>query len=108
MAINSSIIAGSVTATFGGATTPKIYNVAMATAGTEYSQALTANVVKLMLRIRGPGKLQFSFVSGESGTKYITVWPGSNWVADLIKVPSLTVYFQSDLSSQTLEILEWT
>lgn len=90
------------------ATTPTIYNIiSPGTANTEFSQALTTNTKKFTIRNRGKARLQFSFISGESGTNYITVWPGSNYTEVDLDLTSVTIYIMTAKASQTVEILEW-
>ena len=104
--IGSSLIAGAVTIV--GSSTHKIYNVPCATASTEYSQALSSGVVQLFLRSRHGGKIQMSFVAGETGSKFITVPAGSGWNAMGLSLVGKTLYFQSDKNSDVIEIEEWT
>lgn len=90
-----------------GATSSKITNLVMdATPGTESSLALTADLKQLTIRSRTRAKLQFTFVSGESGTKYITISPGTVWHIDQISFASSTLYIQSSKASNTVEIME--
>ena len=102
-----------VTSTFRGTavldppTSPKIYNVAVALANTEVSQALTASTKFFLIRARGRSKIKLAFVSGESGTKYITVSPGCVYTQDGVSFTG-TLYFQTSLASETIEVLEWT
>lgn len=89
------------------AQTPTIYNLSAPTAGTEYSQSLNANTRQILLRVRGNGRAQISFTSGESGTKYITIPSGASLsLTDL--GASVTLYIQTDKNAQVIEILEWT
>jgi hypothetical protein len=89
-------------------TTPTIYNLSAPTANTEVSQALPVNTKKLLIRCRGDARTQFAFVSGQSGSNYITIPIGAMYAQDLLLLSSTTVYLQTSLSSQTIEILIWT
>lgn len=88
---------------------PTIYNVTTpGTANTETSQALSSNVRQFLLRVRGLANLQFAFVSGQSGSNYITVPRGASYTVSNLSLESATLYFQVDKESQVVEILEWT
>lgn len=95
-----------VTDTNDVSTTPKIYNVAVATANTETSQTLSVGIKKFTIFVRGLATLKLSFTSGQSGTNYITVPAGSAYHADELKF-SGTLYFQTTKDTQTVEITEW-
>lgn len=105
--IGSSFSKVTSTATISGATTPAIYNVSAPTANTEVSQALSSNTKQFMIKNRGNAKMQVAFTATESGSKYITVPPGSGLHCDTLDF-SGTIYFQTDKNSQTVEILEWS
>ena len=90
-------------------TTHTIYNViSPGTANTEFSQALTDNTKQLLLRCRGDAKIQFTFVSGESGTKYITLEGRAVYQVSSLNLTSKTLYMQADAASQVIEIEEWS
>ena len=89
-----------------GAVNPTIYNVVVANAATEESQALSAKVKAFTIRVRGIANLQFAYVSTESGTKFITVPKGSSYSKDNLNFTG-TLYFQTDEDSQVVEIEEW-
>jgi len=92
-----------------GAATPLIFNLSAPTANTEVSQVLSVTVKRLMIRARsGNAKIQFSFVTGESGTKFITIPAGCTYEATDLDLISATLFIQTDKSSQTIEILEWS
>lgn len=91
------------------ATTPVIYNVSVPTAGVEVSQTLPANTKKLLIKVRNStARLQFSFASGQSGSDYVSLSRGTSFEVTDIDVPSLTIYFQVNEPSQTVEILAWS
>lgn len=102
-----------VTTTFRGTSsltnpeTPKIYNVSVPLANTEVSQALSVDTKKFMIRARGSTKMKLAFISGQSGTNYITIPAGCTFSEDSINFNG-TLYFQCNDASQTVEILEWT
>lgn len=88
-------------------TTPTIFNLVVALANTEVSQALPANTKKILFRCRGAARIQFSFVSGQSGILYVTVPAGASYSQDLLLLPSATLYLQTSLPNQIVEILVW-
>ncbi len=90
-------------------TTSKIYNKTAATAGTEYSQLLTTGTKKIIIKVRATKtKLKYSFVAGESGTKFITVGKNSSREINGLDLTSKTIYFQTNKDNQTVEIEEWS
>lgn len=89
-----------------GAVTTEIFNVTIAAANVEQSQAMPANIVGYMIRTRGNTELKFSHVVNESGTKYVTI-PGRATHTDEHNYTSLTLYFQSPQVGDTVEILAW-
>jgi len=99
---------GEITTTAGGAGANTIYNVSAATAGQEYSQALSTNTKRFMIKTKANRtKLQISFVNGESGTKFITIPKGASYVETDLDLTGVTIYFQANKDSQTIEITEW-
>jgi hypothetical protein len=99
---------GSLDLVEGGASSPTIFNVSAAVAGTEYSQALPANTKRFSMQVRNnTAALQFAFVSGQSGTNYILLPRGASYEAYNLLTTSLSVYFQTNKNGQTVEILAW-
>lgn len=92
----------------GGATAPVITNKSVATANTEESITLSSGVKKILLRVRGGARLQVAFASSESATKFITIPPGATYCESGLSLTGITLYFQTNLDSQTVELLEWT
>lgn len=90
------------------ASSPTIYNVVCILANTEYSQAIADGTNQLTLRARGIAKLQVAFASTQSGTNFLTIFPGSVYTVTNINTSSLTIYFQSNKPNTTVEILEWS
>jgi len=85
--------------------TSKITNLAVALADTEVSLALTSNVKQLLIRARDNTILKYSFVSGESGSTYITIPKGCTRCLDGIDFSSTTLYIQGNKAT-TVEIEE--
>ena len=92
----------------GTATKPIVYNVAMTTQNTEYSQALPAKVKRFTFQLRGANDCKLCFTVGGSGTTYITIKSGSSYSEDGLN-PSdvITLYFQSAVNTQVAEIIAW-
>lgn len=94
------------TATLESGSTPTIYNVSVPTANVEVSQALSPQTKKFSIRVRGLAKLKLSYDSGQSGITYLTISPGAVYTEDMLNF-SGTLYFQSNVSGTTVEIVEW-
>jgi hypothetical protein len=90
-----------------GATTPLIINLSVPLADTEVSQAIADGTKRISIKARGNGKLRLAYVSGETTTNYLTIWPGNEEVLDIITTNGLTLYFQSSKASETIEIHTW-
>lgn len=89
-------------------TTPDIINLSMPISGTEYTASLPANTARFFLRSRTDSILQLSYTSGETGTKYLTIYPGETYVEERIDKVSLDLYLQSSKSAETVEIVSWS
>ena len=85
-----------------------IYNVTMTAANTEYSRALRDRIQKFSIQCRGNYDIKVAFVSGQSGTQYITVKAGSTYYEDMITPSSPTIYFQCATAAQVVEIITWS
>ena len=86
--------------------TKTIFNVPLTIADTEVSLVLPTTVVGYMIRTRGNGNLKLSHVSGESGTKYITI-PSRATYKDDHSYSNLTLYFQSPTAGEVVEVVAW-
>lgn len=87
-------------------TTVTIFNVSVPSANTEVSQALPSNTKRFILRVRGNAKLQLAYTVTDSGTLFVTV-PGKASYEDENFYTSQTLFFQTNLSSQTVEIIAY-
>lgn len=87
-------------------TTATIYNVTIAVAATEQSQALPANCKGFIIKTRGKSKLQIAYAA-TSGSNFITVQPGATY-KDTNFYSSLTLYFQSNKAGDIVEILAFS
>ncbi len=85
---------------------PKIGNVSLTIADTEYSYQLSSNCRRLLIRCRSSYDVKFSFEKGKSGTNYLTLISGEQYSEDNI-AGSLTLYFQSSQGGVVVEVLEW-
>ena len=85
-----------------------VANVAMASAGQEYSYTFPAGTVHATLKLRSQNaKLQYCFVSGETDTTYITLEQNATLPIKDVSVGGKTIYFESPTASQTLEVLSF-
>ena len=100
---------GSINVVANASTTPSITNILMTLANTELSHIFPINTKKISLRVRGNSKLQYSFTAGQSGTQFITIYPGNEEnISDVNLTSSLTIYFQPSKAGDTLEIVSWS
>lgn len=90
-----------------GVTSPTIANVPILVANTEQSYAFPANTKRFIIRVRGMGRLQLSFVAAQSGTNFITIYPGNAHEEAGLNVISTTIYFQCS-KTEVVEILSWS
>jgi hypothetical protein len=89
------------------ASTATIYNVVVATANNEVSQALSPSTKSFTIKVRGTSSLKLAFASGQSGTNYVTISAGSAFTQDGLDFDG-TLYFQTPKAAQLVEILEWS
>jgi hypothetical protein len=98
---------GQQSVTLTGATTPTVANVAMTTAGTEYSYSLPSGTKKFLIKLRGGSEFKVAYSATTSGTIYISV-AKYNWYGESdMDLSGLTIYFQSPTASETAEIISW-
>lgn len=85
-----------------------IINKTLTTANTEYSQALSSFCKRFSIKSRDPGvDLKMSFVSGDTGTKYWTIFGGSG-DENIGEFPGVqTVYLQCGTDGTIAEIIEF-
>lgn len=86
--------------------TRRTYNVPLASADTESSLVLPADIAGYMIRAREAGVLKLSHTSGESGTNYITI-PARATMTDDHRYQNLTIYFQSPSAGTIVEVVAW-
>ncbi len=90
-----------------GVTTPSIQNISLALAATEYTVTLPANTERFRIQVRGTSRLQIAYVSGQSGTNFISLYAGAYYEEAGLDVVSLNLYVQSSQGGETLEVLSW-
>ena len=92
-----------------GSQTPLIANVITGSAGVETSYTFPALTRRIQVKSRGITTIQFSYTVGTSGTTFVTIPPRGVYTEEnLCLTSSLTLYFQANKASQTVEILSWT
>lgn len=87
--------------------TPTIYNVAVTLANTEYSQVLATNTRRFSISIRGIAELKLAYILGNSGTIFKKIPAGTEYTENDLDLTGVTLYFQSPMASQTVEIIQW-
>jgi len=98
-----------ITATVTGVTSPVLANISVPTAGVEVTYTLPDDTRRYLIQVRGgTSGLQLAYISGASGTTYLTIPPGVFLSEDEITVSPLTLYFQTTVNSQIVEILSWS
>lgn len=104
--------AGTVTVNFDPVTgqDPQIINLALGLAGTEGSALIPSGAIQYLVKPRNTTKLQFSYVSGQSGTNFLTIKKGAFYSEENLKLSAdTTIYIQApDDDNATVEILYWT
>jgi len=98
----------SSTVTISAATNYKVTNVSIAIGdiNSEQSLALQSGVKKITIANRDNGKIQYTFVSGQSGTDFKTIPVKNHREISDINFTGKTLYFQTDKVS-TIEIEEF-
>lgn len=100
-------VTGDVDVEFSSADNLLITNLSVPVAATEVSLALETDVQQILIRSRIRATLQIGLAVGESGSNNITLKPGAVLTLDKMKLNSQTIYLQSDVGSNTIEILQW-
>jgi hypothetical protein len=84
----------------------KITNVSLLLADTEYSHVLVNGLKELRIKCREYADLKYSFVSGESDTKYFTIWRGVCDNLTDLDFNNKTLFIQSSRANVTVEVME--
>ena len=85
---------------------PKIKNLELILANTEYAFKLDNNVRRFTIRARQSVPFQLSFQEGESGTHYLDIFSSEVWTEDAV-YDGTTLYLQSPNAGTVIEILQW-
>lgn len=86
-----------------------VVNFNITLANTEYSYTLPSGTRAFEFKLRDVATLKFSDTSGQSGTTYVTVPPGTSYsVTNRKSGSTLPLYFQATSATQVLELIYWT
>lgn len=89
--------------------TPTISHQTAALADTEYSYALPSGTRQYEVYSLKRGTLKLAYVATESGTNFIKATPGNKLKETRVNPSSsLTLYFQSNKTNDTIIIYSWT
>lgn len=89
-------------------TTPIVTNITVGTPNIQFSHAFNASTKRFMIRSRNNGKINYSYITGTTGSNYITIRPGSVYFEeDITNSGALTIFFQVNKTG-VVEILEWS
>jgi len=89
-------------------TAPTIYNLLAPTAGVEESQALSTGTRQILIKTRSNNaEMQIAFVATQSATLFVTVPAGCSYFDSDLNLTGVTIFIQTNKSSQTIEIREW-
>ena len=92
-------------------TTPVIYNIAMGSADTEYSQALPAGTDRITIQCQTDFDIRFAFETGKVATPtapYATVKAGMNYFETDLNLTGKTLYVACGTASKVAEVIVWT
>lgn len=90
---------------------PDIQNIMITLANTEYPIVFPEGTQQFMLRVRSSaGKLQFSWVAGNTATEFFTVERGNTYTENNIKLTgsNKTIYVRSTVAGVIVEVLSWS
>jgi hypothetical protein len=87
-------------------TQPFVANVQVLNANIEVSYNVPDNTKVLFIRPRN-GSIKLAFVSGQSGTTYLTINKGGVYTVDNINSSGAVLYFQSSTNNDVVEIHGW-
>lgn len=98
-----------VTANIPGVTSPTVANVSIPTANIEQSYTFPADTKRFFLKLRSPSSatLKVAYTASTSGTVFLSLSPSAGYFEGEIDAVSLTIFFQSTLAGEILEILSW-
>jgi hypothetical protein len=88
---------------------PFILNIDAASSGTEYSFTLPENTKRYEMKLRQSATVQYSFVTGQTNTNYITMVRGTVHYEEGLKLSvAKTIYFEVNRDTTVLEVKYWT
>ena len=82
-----------------------IYNVPLTNAGQEYSQTFLTEAAGYLVQCRSLNDIQIAFISGDSGTTYLTIAAGSAYNENVGIIGKNIIYMQSQTAGVVVEIL---
>lgn len=89
--------------------TPTIVNINIPNANTEQSYIILAGTKRISAKLRGVAELKIAYNSGTSGSTYLTIPPGTEYLEDkFILTSNITLYFQTTKNNQVLEVITWS
>jgi hypothetical protein len=87
---------------------PVITNINIPLMATEQSFTFPSTTKRYSLKIRGSAQLKISYVASTSGTNYVTIPSGCEYIEeDIVLTANLPIYFQCNKAGQILEIIAW-
>ncbi len=85
-----------------------VANVTMTDANTEYSYALPSATKTYRIKLRAQNaSFKLAFINGNSGTTYTTVNSNASYGESGVSLTGVTLYFQSPVAAQTMEIISY-
>lgn len=101
-------VGGGLPFSFAQATTPAIINVTIPLANTEVTIPLPAGCRKFTIKLRGNADLKLSYAAGLSGTTFVTIPRGTIYSEQDFILAAGSLYVQSPVASQVVELITWT
>lgn len=90
----------------GSVSNPTISNYPVALLGVEESYTFPSGTKRFLLRSRSKSNMKISYVAADTGTNFMTVYSG-NYYEEINLDFGQTIYFQTDKSSDIIEIIYW-
>lgn len=88
---------------------PVVENVSFPTSGTEQSITFPVGTLKGFLKVRGKSVMQIAFTNGDSGTTYLSIWPGDRYeIVDIKPTATITLYIQCSKDNEVVEVERWS
>jgi len=87
------------------------YVVSLASADTEYSQALPSNTKAIEFQCRTSDEIRFAYETGKVATPtdpYITLKAGMTYYKESLDLDGKTIYFASSSAGTEVELIAWT